>query len=305
MGSASTMEATYHALFAERASRLKPLTVPTGMNNACAAQLALSTGFTGCNLTYCCACASSAVAIGEGLRRIRHGDADLMLVGGAEALLLPGVVLAWEALRTLADTDPTDPGASCKPFSRKRTGLVLGEGAAFFVIESLDSALARGAQPLTELLGFGCGSDSVHLTRPSVEGQARAMRLALKDASLSPSQIGYVNAHGTATLANDQTESAAIQAVFGEGVPTLPVSSTKAVHGHLMGAAAAIELLVCLLALQRREVPATAHLDEPDPECVLDHVTGAPRAVPDLSTVMTNSFAFGGTTGVLIAGRYR
>ncbi len=303
MGSAHSLEATYRSFFGDGTTRLKPLTVPTGMNNAAAAQLAIETGFTGPNLTYCCACASSAVAIGEAMRRIQHGEVDLMVAGGSESLVVPGVVYAWEALRTLAETDPLDPARSCKPFSKRRSGLVLGEGAAFFVLEAWDSAVARGAQPLAELCGYATGSDSAHLTRPSVDGQARAMAAALRDAHLDPAAIGYLNAHGTATQANDMTESAAIRQVFGTHTDHLPVSSSKAVHGHLLGAAAALELLVTLLALRDRLAPPTAHLDDPDPDCALDHVIGAARPLPNLEYAMSNSFAFGGTTGVLIARR--
>jgi 3-oxoacyl-[acyl-carrier-protein] synthase II len=303
MGSASAMEATYRAFFGEHATRLKPLTVPTGMSNAAAAHLAIETGFTGPNLTYCCACASAAVAIGEAASRIRHGEAQLMLAGGSEALILPGVVHAWEALRTLAEIDPLDPATSCKPFSIRRSGLVLGEGAAFFVLEDWEAALSRGAQPLAELCGYATGSDSTHLTRPSVAGQSAAMRAALRSAGLPAHAIGYINAHGTATAANDSTEAAAIREVFGEHAESLPVSSTKAVHGHLLGAAAALELLVVLHVLRDRSAPPTAHLDEPDPACPLDHVVGAARALPALEYAMSNSFAFGGTTGVLIARR--
>ena len=303
MGSATTMDGAYQRFYGEQSTRLKPLTVPTGMNNAAAAQVALESGCEGANLTYCCACASSAVAIGEAMRRIRYGEADLMLCGGAEALVLSSVVYVWEALRTLADVDPVDPAASCKPFDANRSGLVLGEGGCMFVLEEWEHAKARGATILAELAGFGTGSDSVHLTRPSVEGQARAMQAALRDSALDPGQIGYINAHGTGTEANDATEAAAIRSVFGAQAARLPVSSTKAVHGHLMGASAAIELLVCLLALQTRQVPPTAHLHTVGEGCDLDHVLGGARAVPDLQATMSNSFAFGGTTGVLILKR--
>ncbi|MDE3009930.1 MAG: beta-ketoacyl-[acyl-carrier-protein] synthase family protein [Pseudomonadota bacterium] len=303
MGSAGTLDSTYRTYYADNNTRLRPLTVPTVMTNASAAQIALETGFAGANLTYSCACASSAVAIGEAVRRIRHGDAQLMLAGGSEALVVPSVVYAWEALRTLADVDAAAPSASCRPFSLRRSGLVLGEGAAFLVLEDWDAACARGARPLAEICGYGSGSDSGHLTRPTVEGQARAMAAALRDAALAPAAIGYINAHGTGTQANDSTESAAIRQVFGDLADHLPVSSTKAVHGHLLGAAAALELLVTLCALQSGLAPPTAHLDEPDPACALDHVRGAARRLPDITHAMSNSFAFGGTTGVLIARR--
>lgn len=303
MGSVGVLDATYRDFYQSGSTRLRPLTVPTVMANAAAAHVALETGFAGANLTFSCACASAAVAIGEAARRIRHGEAGLMLAGGSEALVIPSALWAWEALRTLADVDADQPAASCKPFSRRRSGLVLGEGAAMFVLEEWEAVLARGARPLAELVGYGSGSDSGHLTRPSVDGQARAMRAALRDAGLEPERIGYLNAHGTGTVANDATESAAIRAVFGGHADRLPVSSTKAVHGHLLGASAALELLVCLRTLRDGKAPPTAHLDDPDPACALDHVTGAARTLPGLEYAMSSSFAFGGTTGVLVARR--
>ncbi len=303
LGSAGTAQDGFLRFYGPPPGRFKPLTVPTGMHNAAAAHIALDTGFSGANLTYCCACASAAVAIGEAMRRIRYGEADLMLCGGTEALLYPSVVHAWDALRTLADKDTAAPERSCKPFDAARTGLVLGEGACFFVLEAWEHAEARGATILAELTGFATGSDSEHLTRPSVAGQARAMAAALQDAGLAAKDIGYINAHGTATQANDGAEAAAIRSVFGDHAERLPVSSTKAVHGHLMGAAAAIELLVAVQALRRQEVPPTAHLEHVDPACALDHVIGAARPVSGLEYAMSNSFAFGGTTGVLIARR--
>jgi 3-oxoacyl-[acyl-carrier-protein] synthase II len=201
----------------------------------------------------------------------------------------------------LADIDPIEAKRSCKPFSKNRSGMVLGEGAAFFVLEAWDHAQSRGAEILAELKGFASTSDSVHLTKPSVAGQARAMRAAIKDANLQPQEIGYINAHGTGTQANDSTEAAAIREVFGSHAATLPVSSTKAVHGHLLGGASALELLITLKSLRDGRVPPTANLDQIDPECALDHVLVQSRETPNLRYAMSNSFAFGGTSGVLIA----
>jgi len=301
MGSAGTLESTYHSFFAEQSRRLKPLTVPSSMANAAAAHIVIETQFAGPNVTFCSACASSAIAIGEAARKIRYGEVSLMVAGGAEALLYPGVVYAWEALRTLADIDPIEAKRSCKPFSKNRSGMVLGEGAAFFVLEAWDHAQSRGAEILAELKGFASTSDSVHLTKPSVAGQARAMRAAIKDANLQPQEIGYINAHGTGTQANDSTEATAIREVFGSHAATLPVSSTKAVHGHLLGGASALELLITLKSLRDGRVPPTANLDQIDPECALDHVLVQSRETPNLRYAMSNSFAFGGTSGVLIA----
>jgi len=301
MGSAGSLEATYSSFYGEGSRRLKPLTVPLVMSNSAAAHIAIETGFLGANVTFSSACASSAIAMGEAARKIRYGDASVMLAGGTEALLYPGVLHAWEALRTLADTDQSNPAYSCKPFSTKRTGMVLGEGAAFFVLESWEHAENRGAVILAELKGFSSTSDSGHLTKPSVVGQVRAMQAALRDANLQPEQIGYINAHGTGTQANDRAEAAAIREVFGIHQVSPSVSSTKAVHGHLLGGASALEFLVTLLALKDCSVPPTANLEEIDPECELNHVIGMFRKTPNLRYAMSNSFAFGGTSGVLIA----
>jgi 3-oxoacyl-[acyl-carrier-protein] synthase II len=268
------------------------------MNNAAGSQVALDFGLTGPDLTFCTACSSSSVAIGEAVRQIRHGYADVMLAGGSEALLTFGTIKAWEALRTLADEDEQDPSASCKPFSADRTGLVLGEGAAMLVLEEMDRAIARGARIYAEVIGYGSSNDSIHITQPSVEGQARAMRKALQEANLRPDQIDYINAHGTATKLNDSTESKAIKEVFGTSVP---VSSTKSMHGHLMGATAAVEFVACMMAIQEQALPPTAHLYNPDPECDLDYIPNIGRKHVNVQTIMSNSFAFGGTSGVLIA----
>jgi len=301
MGSAGALETTYSSFYGEQNRRLKPLTVPMVMSNSAAAHIAIETGFLGGNVTFCSACASSGIAIGEASRKIRYGEAKVMLAGGAESLIYPGVLFAWEALRTLAETDQADPARSCKPFSKNRTGMVLGEGSAFFVLESWEHAEKRGANILAELIGFSSTSDSGHLTKPSIAGQARAMRAALTDAHLNSDQIGYINAHGTGTQANDSAEASAIQEVFGVDTATVPVSSSKAVHGHLLGAASAMELLITLMALQESVVPPTANLDEIDPECHLDHVMGHPKPIHALRYAMSNSFAFGGTSSVLIA----
>jgi len=300
MGGAQAADDGYRTLYAERSDRLKPLTVLLSMANAPAAWIAMEHGLTGASLTYSTACSSSAVAIGEAARRIAHGEAEAMIAGGAEAPLNFGTLKAWEALRTLASEDPEDAGASCKPFAKNRSGLVLGEGAAIVVLEDRDRAIARGARIHAELAGYGLATDAGHITRPSVEGQANAMRLALADARLAPGDIGYVNAHGTGTAANDGVETAAIKRTFGEHAYAMPVSSTKSMHGHLLGAAGALELVAAILAMERGVVPPTAHLKLRDPECDLDYVAeGARRA--GLGAVMSNSFAFGGTNAALVA----
>ncbi len=301
-GSASTDEG-YTRLFIEGATRLKPFTVLMAMNNAPASHIAIEFGLTGPNFTFSTACSSSAIAIGEACEKIRHGRADVMLAGGAEALLTYGTLKAWEALRTLAKEDEVDASTSCKPFSLDRSGLVLGEGAGMLVLEEMDAARARGARIYAEVTGYGCTNDAAHITQPSVAGQAMAMQAALDYAQLTPSDIGYINAHGTGTLLNDATESSAIKQVMGELAYSIPVSSTKSMHGHLMGAAGAVEFIACLKVLEKNAIPPTCHLNTPDPACDLDYVPNMARTALVVDHVMSNSFAFGGTSGVLIASR--
>jgi beta-ketoacyl-acyl-carrier-protein synthase II len=299
LGGAETTEEGYHTLYAQQSDRIKPFSVPNAMANAPAAWIGIDYGLCGPMLTYSTACSSSAVAIGEAARRIQHGDVDVMLAGGAEAPLVVGVLHAWDAMRTLATEDAYDPSTSCRPFAATRTGLVLGEGAAFVVLEDWEHALARGAIIHAELAGYGLTSDVAHITRPTVEGQAKAMQAALIAAHLEPDAIDYINAHGTATLQNDVVETAAIKVVFGDRAYAIPVSSTKSMHGHLLGAAGALEFVIAVMSLTKRMVPPTMHLDTPDPACDLDYVPGHARAA-DLQAVMSNSFAFGGTNAVLV-----
>ncbi len=298
MGGAASVEEGYVRLYKDQAKRLKPFTVLMAMNNAASAQVALDFGITGPDLTFCTACSSSSVAIGEAVRQIKHGYTDVMLAGGSEALLTFGTIKAWEALRTLADEDEQNPSASCKPFSGNRSGLVLGEGAGMVVPEDMDRAVARGATIYAEVIGYGSSNDSSHITQPSVEGQARAMRKALIEANINADQLDYINAHGTGTKLNDITETNAIKQVCGNKIP---VSSSKSMHGHLMGAAGAVEFVACMMAIQEQALPPTAHLVEPDPDCDLDYVPNIGRKNVKVDIIMSNSFAFGGTSGVLIA----
>lgn len=301
MGGAETTDDGYYTLYAQRSERVKPYSVLLAMTNAAASWIGIEYGLSGPNLTYSTACSSSAVAIGEAARRIATGEADLMLAGGSEAPLSFGTLVAWDALKTLAVEDAGDAAASCKPFAQDRTGLVLAEGSAVLVLEDAERAEARGAHIHAEIAGYGLCSDAAHITRPSVEGQAAAMRRALAAAGLQPDDIGYINAHGTATLANDATETAAIKAVFGDHARRLAVSSTKSMHGHLLGAAGALEFAAAVLALERGVLPPTINLRIPDPECDLDYVSGTARHGGALRAVMSNSFAFGGTNAVLVA----
>lgn len=302
-GGAQTIESAYTELFSKGKDRLGPYTVIRVMNNAATAHISIDFALRGPSLTFSTACSSSGIAIGEACRAIRHGYADLAVAGGAESLLTLATIRAWEALRTLAAEDPEDSSASCRPFSRDRTGLVLGEGAGIVVLESEEHARARGAKIYAELAGYGVSSDSSHLTKPSQDGQAVAMRMALSDAGLAPQSVGYINAHGTATLAGDVIETAAIKEVFGPHASKLAVSSTKSMHGHLMGATGAVEFIASVLALQSGSLPPTARLRVADPECDLDYVPNTARTGVQLEAVMSNSFAFGGSNAVLVARR--
>jgi 3-oxoacyl-[acyl-carrier-protein] synthase II len=303
MGGAATTDEGYATLYRDSSDRIRPFTVLTAMNNAAGAWIGLEHGLTGPNVTYSTACSSSAVAIGEAWLRIRSGAAPLALAGGAEAPLTLGTLKAWEALKTLATEDPEDPSASCKPFARDRSGLVLGEGAAVVVLEEWERAKQRNAPVYGELVGYGLGTDSAHITRPSIDGQARALELALASARVARERIGYINAHGTGTAANDAVETAAIRRVFGAHADKIPVSSTKSMHGHLLGAAGAVELVVTLLALRTGTLPPTLNLRVPDPECDLDYVPNVAREDQDVELALTSSFAFGGTNAVLVCRR--
>ena len=303
MGGAESMQQGYEELLLRGGARINPLLVIKGMNNAAAAHVAIDFGCHGQSLTYSTACSSSAIAIGEAARAIRDGHAQVAIAGGTEALLTYGTISAWQALRTLAIPDPADPASACRPFAANRTGLVLAEGAGFVILESVEHARARGARVHAVLSGYGARTDACHLTKPDPAGQSAAMRAALADAGLEPSDIGYINAHGTATLAGDITETEAVKQVFGAHAAHVPVSSTKSMHGHLMGATGAVEFISSVLALTHGFLPPTINLHLPDPACDLDYVPNQARDGVRLQHVMSNSFAFGGSNAVLIASR--
>ncbi len=303
MGGAESVEQGYEEVFLRGGKRLNPLVVVKGMNNAAAAHIAIDFGCHGQSLTYSTACSSSAIAIGEATRAIRTGGADIAIAGGTEALLTFGTIAAWQALRTLAIPDPANPQTACRPFSADRTGLVLAEGAGFVILEAEEHARARGARIRARVSGYGARTDACHLTKPDPTGQSAAMRAALADADLLAGDIGYINAHGTATLAGDITETEAIKRVFGQYASQVPVSSTKSMHGHLMGATGAVEFIAAILAMEHGFLPPTINLNHPDPACDLDYVPNHAREGVALQHVMSNSFAFGGSNAVLIASR--
>ncbi len=297
LGGSETLEASYERMFGKRETRFHPMTIPKVMYNAPTSAISARFGARGPAFAPVSACASSAHAIGQAAHWIRFGLADAAIAGGADAPITPGIVRAWEALRVLAPSEPS-PAAACRPFNSDRAGLVLGEGAAVFVLEEMGAARARGAAILGEIAGFGMTADGGHLTDPSAEGAARAMRIAIEDGRLDPGAIGYVNAHGTATRANDIAESQAIRSVFGASASRLPVSSTKSMHAHAMGASGAIETALSLVALNAGWLPPTLNLDDPDPACDMRHVPIRPEAA-EAEAFLSNSFAFGGLNAVL------
>lgn len=303
MGGAHTLEASYATVYGKNDFRLRPLSVVMAMNNAAGSNVSVKWGLRGPFANFSTACSSSAMALGEALLAIRAGRADAIVAGGSEALLTPGLLAAWQALRTLAPADAADPSASCKPFDRRRAGLVLGEGAASLVLEAEEHARARGAKILALLTGYGNTCDAAHMSKPDRDGQVRAMRMALADAGLEPGAIGYVNAHGTATIVGDVVECEALGTVFGSDAARIPVSSTKSMHGHLLGGAGALEMIVALMPFDGGLVPPTATLAEPDPACAVRHVPGRAERIETPRAVMSNSFAFGGSNVVLVAER--
>lgn len=292
-GGHGTAGEAYRQVYEEGKSRVHPFTVPRLMANAAASHISMTYGAKGPAYTISSACASSNHAMGLALDTIRAGRADVVLTGGSEAMVNFGGLKAWEGLRVMArDT--------CRPFSLGRTGMVQGEGAAVLVFEALERAEARGAPILAEVAGWGMASDAGDIVLPSAEGACRAMDLALADGGLKPETIGYINAHGTGTAANDRTEAAAIRETFGDTPP--PVSSTKSMHGHLMGATGAVELLACLMALREGWLAPTINFQAPDPDCALDVVPNRARAA-EVSATLSNAFAFGGLNATIALKR--
>lgn len=288
IGGKTSEDATYRQLYAEGRTRFDPLTIPRIMTNASASWISMRYGITGPSYTVSTACASASHALGQAFWLVRSGVVDAAIAGGTEAPFAPGLLRAWESMRVVAPD-------TCRPFSLDRRGLILGEGAALFVLETFESARARGARMWGEICGFGMSADAHHITMPSPAGAARAMRAALADASLAPEQIGYINAHGTGTAANDVTETKAIREVF-ETPPA--VSSTKSMHGHALGAAGALEAAATLHALHAGVLPPTVNYTAPDPACDLDVVPNVARRA-ELEAALSNSFAFGGLNAVL------
>jgi nodulation protein E len=290
-GGMNTWDDNFRSVYEEGKNRVHPFVVPKLMTNAAASHLSMAHNIKGPSLTVSTACASSNHAIGLAFQMVRSGMARVMLSGGADAMLTFGGIKAWEGLRVMSKT-------ACRPFSANRSGMVQGEGAGVFVLETYEGAKARGAEILAELIGFSMTSDAGDIVMPNQHGAVRAIRGALRDARLDPQDIGYINAHGTGTAANDKTECAAVKEAFGAHAPALMMSSTKSMHGHLIGGTGAVELLACLMALRDGVIAPTIGYEQQDPNCALDVVPNVARQAKVTAT-LSNAFAFGGMNAVL------
>lgn len=291
VGGQSAIEAGFEDLWVSDRGRVHPLTIPKTMANAGASHISMDLGLSGPAYTVSTACSSANHAIGQAFRLVRDGEAEMAMTGGSEAMFTIGMLKAWEAMRVIAPD-------TCRPFSKDRRGMILGEGGAMMVLEPLEAARARGAKIYAEICGFGMTSDAHHLTQPAMHGPSRAMRGALREAGLAPEEIGYINAHGTGTPGNDPVETAAIRDVFGAHAGKLAVSSTKSMHGHALGAAGAIEAVGTILAMRHGILPPTANFTVADPECDLDYIPNEPRK-QQVGAALSNSFAFGGLNAVV------
>lgn len=295
-GGLNTQDENYRAVYQAGKNRVHPFIVPKLMNNAAASHLSMEWNLRGPSFTVATACASSNHAMGQAFNMVRSGMAKVMVTGGSEAMLCFGGIKAWEGLRVMSRD-------ACRPFSATRNGMVQGEGAGVFVFENYNHAKARGAEILCELVGFAMSSDASDIVMPSKQGAARAIAGAIQDAQLPKEAVGYINAHGTGTAANDKTECAAVADVFGAHADKLMISSTKSMHGHLIGGTGAVELLACIMALKDGIIAPTIGYEEPDPECALDVVPNVAREA-QVDVALSNAFAFGGLNAVLALRRH-
>ena len=294
-GGMQTLDENYRSVYEEGKNRVHPFVVPKLMNNAAASHVSMEYNLKGPSFTVASACASSNHAMAQAFMLVRSGAAPVMITGGSESMLCFGGIKAWEGLRVMSND-------ACRPFSANRNGMVQGEGAGVFVFEDYEHARARGAEILAEVAGYAMSSDAADIVMPSRQGAARAIEGALKDAGLNADEVGYINAHGTGTAANDKIECAAVASVFGQHANDLMISSTKSMHGHLIGGTGAVELLACIMALRDGVVAPTIGYEEPDPECALDVVPNEAREA-DVSVALSNAFAFGGLNAVLALRR--
>lgn len=296
VGGQTTLDASYWAIYAEQKTRVHPFTVPRLMINAATSHITMEHGIKGPAFSVASACSSANHAMGQAYLMVRSGMVEAAVTGGAEATITVGTMKGWEALRVMAND-------TCRPFSKGRSGMVLGEGAAVFVFESLEKAKARGAHIYAEVAGHGLSSDAMDITLPDANGAARAIGGALKDAKLNPADISYVNAHGTGTAANDVTETNALKQVFGDEASGLAISSTKSMIGHALGGAGALEMVAVVLGMRDGIAPPTANYLEPDPDCDLDYIPNEPREM-EIEAAISNSFAFGGLNAVMALKRF-
>ncbi len=291
VGGQSSQDSAFLNLYQKNSPRVHPLLIPRTMANAGASHISMELGISGPVYTVSTACSSANHAMGQAFWMVRSGQVDAAITGGSEAPFSLGLLKAWEAMRVVSPD-------TCRPFSKDRKGLILGEGAAMLVLEPMDSALGRGATIHGEIVGFGMSSDAGHITSPTLQGPVSAIRAALSDAQLAPEQVGYINAHGTGTAGNDVTETHAVREVFGKHADRLAVSSTKSMHGHTLGAAGALEAVATVMAMREKIIPPTANFTTPDPECDLDIVPNQARPA-EVEFSLSNSFAFGGLNAVL------
>jgi len=295
-GGVSTWDENYRTVYEEGKNRVHPFVVPKLMNNAAASHVSMEYNLKGPSFTVSTACASSNHAMAQAFSMVRSGMSKVMVTGGSESMLCFGGVKAWEGLRVMSKD-------ACRPFSANRNGMVQGEGAAIFVFEDLDHAKARGAEILAEVVGFAMSSDAADIVMPSKQGAARAMAGAMRDGGINPDEVGYINAHGTGTAANDKTECAAVADVFGHHADDLMISSTKSMHGHLIGGTGAVELLACIMAVRDGVIAPTIGYEEFDPECALDVVPNTAREAR-VDVALSNAFAFGGLNAVLALRKF-
>jgi len=304
IGGLNTIEKQHQILLEKGPSRVSPLLVPMMIINLFPGQIAMKYGLKGPNLSIVTACATSAHTIGEAVWGIRNGVADIIVSGGSEASTTRLGLAGFCSMKALSTRNDAPEKAS-RPFDKERDGFIMSEGAGILVLEELEHARARGAKIYGEIIGYGCSSDAYHLTAPAPggSGAAQCMKMAINDAGISTDEIDYINAHGTSTPLNDKFETMAIKTVFGDRAYKLPVSSTKSMHGHLLGAAGAVEAIACLQAIENNLIPATINYEVPDPECDLDYVPNKPREA-EINIALSNSFGFGGQNGTLIIRRY-
>jgi 3-oxoacyl-[acyl-carrier-protein] synthase II len=303
IGGAITWEEQYTILQTRGPSRVSPFFIPMIILNMASGVTSILTGAKGPNTCVSTACATGGNAIGDAMRLIQRGDADAMIAGGAEAAITPLSVAGFCAMKAMS-TRNADPQRAARPFDATRDGFVMGEGAGVVILEALEVAERRGARIYAELVGYGMSADAFHITQPDPEadGASRSIRNALHDAKMEPEAIDYINAHGTSTPYNDRTETIAIKQVFGAHARRVPISSTKSMMGHLLGAAGGVEFIACVLAIDRGVIPPTINYEHPDPECDLDYVPNTPREAR-ITTAMSNAFGFGGHNAILIATR--